>query len=184
MTPQPDTPTELVRAAVAALDAARWEDVLPLVRPEALRRFRDVQWRGMVASEARPALREPEGLSPEECFVRYLAASSPAEKLRQAIAISPKPPADPEMAVESALRAGLGIVVLGEICEGERQAHVLYRQMHDETPYDPEAPTGHLQVTTLDHADGRWWLRIDHTLLDPQGWTTVLAPDVEIAPES
>jgi hypothetical protein len=37
-------------------------------------------------------------------------------------------------------------------------------------------------VTTLDYVDGRWWLRIDHTLLAEQGWSFAWALDEEDAP--
>lgn len=219
------SPTEVVQAAVVALAAGRWGDLLPLVRKEAVQRFRDTCLRGLIESETWPArtveqvteeqpwlprevaayqaheeekqivaglparlaawgvstFRELEAVAPEEFFVRYLSASSPAAKLRQAMAVSPRPPEHPERALGEA--AGPKVVVLGEVREGSRHAHVLYRQLHGPAEvYDPEHPAGHVLVTHLDFEDGRWWLRIDHTLLDPHGWTMVWAPDDAGAP--
>jgi hypothetical protein len=223
--PAQGSPTEIVKAAVAALEAERWGDLLPLVPQEAVQRFRDTRLHSLIESETRPArtveqvlaeqpwlprevaayhaeqeerhvraglparlaewgvssFRELEALSPAEFFVRYLAASSPAAKLRVAIAVSPKPPKDPARALGEA--ASPKIIVLGEVGEGSIHAHVLYRQLHDPTEvYDPEHPAGHVSVTHLDFGEGRWWLRIDHTLLDPQGWMMVCAPDDSGAP--
>jgi len=56
---------------------------------------------------------------------------------------------------------------------------VLFRELHDGEPYDPDTTEGYIQVTTLDLIDGRWWLRIDHTLLAQQGWTYTVATDPE-----
>jgi hypothetical protein len=131
-----------------------------------------------LASWGVSSFRELEVLSPADFFIRYLAASSPSAKLRVALATSPEPPRV-DVAELLAEEARVRIVVLGEIAESRVQAHVLYRQLHGPERYDPDAPGGHLQVTTLDHIDGRWWLRIDHTLLDPQGWTIAWTLDPE-----
>jgi len=220
------SPTEVVQSAVAALEGERWDDILPLVRAEAVERLRDGKLRRLVESETRPSrsaehvaaeqpwlppevaayfaeqeelaamaglpeqralwgvssFRELEALSPAEFFIRYLAASSPSAKLRVALATSPKPPRV-DVAELLTEEARLRIVVLGEIIEGHGQAHVLYRQLHGPERYDPDAPGGHLRVTTLDHVNGRWWLRIDHTLLDPQGWMIAWTLDPEPAAE-
>lgn len=218
--PAHHSPTAIVKAAVAALEAGRWGDLLPLVPQQAVRRIREAQLRWLMESETRTAptaeeimaaqpwlprevaayhakqeqmqitaglpatragwgvssFRELETLSPPEFFIRYLEASSPAAKLRKAIAVSPQPPADPARALREA--ASPKIIVLGEVREGARHAHVLYRQLHDASEvYDPDEPEGHVRVTHVDFVDGRWWLRIDHSLLDPQGWLTVWAPD-------
>lgn len=214
--------TDVVRAAATALEAGRWEDVLPFVRPEAVQAHRDMHLGWLLLSEARaprtpeqlhaeqpwlprevaahfareeqrhvsaglPAMyaewgvssfRELESISPAEFFVRYLSASSPGAKLRAALAVSPRPPKDLAGALESAEDATRRRwVVLGEIAEGTRKAHVLYRELEGGEPYDPDATAGDVHVTTLDYADGRWWLRIDHSLLDPREGTFVWAPD-------
>lgn len=214
--------TDIVRAAVAALEAERWRDVLLLVRPEAVQAHRDTHVRWMVESETRAprtpeqllaeqpwlprdvaahyaeqeekhrtaglpvmraewgvsSFRELEALSPAEFFIRYLSASSPAAKLRAALAVSLRPPKDLATAIDAVAAAPRRQwVVLGEVAEGTRKAHVLYRELPGGERYDPDAPGGDVRITTLDHADGRWWVRIDHTLLDPQGWTFVWAPD-------
>jgi hypothetical protein len=214
--------TEVVQAAVAALEAERCGDVLPLVRPEALRTLRDTHLRWMIESERRasrtpeelqaeqpwlprevaayyaeqkhvtqglPVMRaewgvssltELEALSPAEFFIRYLSASSPAAKLRAALAVSPRPPKDPALAreaIEAAHRRHW--VVLGEVPEGTRKAHVLYRELAGDEQYDADSVAGDVRVTTLDYVDGRWWLRIDHTLLDQQGWVFAWAPNDE-----
>ena len=216
--------SEVVRAAVAALEAGRWEDVLPLVQPEAVQAHRDMHLGWMLLSEVRaprtpeqvqaeqpwlprevaahyateeqrhvtaglPAMyaewgvssfRELEALSPAEFFVRYLSVSSPAAKLRAALAVSPSPPRDLAGALESVeAMSRRQWVVLGEVAEGSRTAHVLYRELAGGEPYDPDAAAGDVRVTTLDHADGHWWLRIDHTLLDLREGTFVWAPDDE-----
>jgi hypothetical protein len=122
------------------------------------------------------SFRELEALSPAEFFVRYLSASSPAAKLRAAMAVSPKPPADPAGVLRQEIAPK--IIVLGEVREGSRHAHVLYRQLNEPNEvYDPESPGGHVRTTQVDYAEGRWWLRLDHTLVDPQGWLMVWGPD-------
>jgi hypothetical protein len=221
-------PTEVVRSAVAALEGERWEDILPLVRAEAVQELRDSTLRWLVQSETRPArsaeevraeqpwlppevaayvaeqeglavtaglpeqralwgvssFRELEALSPAEFFTRYLAASSPSAKLRLALATSPKPPRAGAVGLPPGAEMRMRFVVLGEVMEGSRQAHVLYRQLIDSEQYDPDAPGGHLRMTTLDHVDGRWWLRLDHTLLEPQGWMVAWTLDAEPSAES
>jgi hypothetical protein len=118
------------------------------------------------------SFRELEALSPAEFFVRYLAASTPAAKLRAALAVSHRPPADVERAVQAQRRRW---TVLGEVAEGPRTAHVVYReQWGDDGNMD-----GGVRLTTLDYVEGRWWLRIDHTLLAEQGWTYAWAPEEE-----
>lgn len=218
-----DSPTDVVRAAVAALEAERWSDVLPLVRPEAVQAFRDSHLPMLVGSETRqprtaeevqaeqpwiprevaayyaeeehtahtrgmPQLREEWGvssfsaleiLSPAEFFGRYLAASSFPARMRAALAVSPKPPEDAGDYVAAAQAARRRWIVLGEVREGARRGHVLFRELHGGEPYDPDTADGYIQVTTLDLIDGRWWLRIDHTLLAQQGWTYTVGIDPE-----
>jgi Arc/MetJ-type ribon-helix-helix transcriptional regulator len=222
--------SDVVQAAVAALEAERWEDVLPLVRPEAVKALRETRVRWMEASEMRSA-RTPEqvqaeqpwlprevaayyaeqdqqhaatglpmagaewgvssagelkALSPDEFFVRFLSAASPAAKLRAAIAVSPKPPKDLAGALASAAALNQRRwVVLGEVAEGNRQAHVIFRELSGGEQYDAEAPAGDVRVTTLDHVEGRWWLRIDHTLLEsPPAYSFVWAPDEDASTEA
>jgi hypothetical protein len=222
---QSDSPTDVVRAAVAALEAERWGDVLSLVRPEAVQAFRDSYLPMLVASETRqprtteevqaeqpwiprevaayhaeeehaahtrgmPQMRqewgvssfsELEPLSPAEFFGRYLAASSFPARMRAAIAVSPRPPRDAGDYVAAAQAARRRWIVLGEVREGTRRAHVLFRELHGGEPYDPDMAEGYIQVTTLDLIDGRWWLRIDHTLLAQQGWAYTVGIDDEQA---
>lgn len=209
--------TEVVRAAVAALEAERWQDVAVLVQPAALQRHRDTQLHWMLQSEERkprtsedlraeqpwlspeaaasfaeqerrhlsgslPALRaqwgvasfrELEALSPAEFFVRYLAASTPAAQFHAALAASHTPPRDAANALHAA--PARHWTVLGEVLEGTRTAHVVYRESAGEGGPDEEA--GSVRVTTLDHQEGRWWLRIDPLLLPQPGWSVVWAPD-------
>jgi hypothetical protein len=120
---------------------------------------------------------ELEALTPAEFFTRFLAASSPAARLRGALAISRKPPRDYDRALAAASESRRHLVVLGDVREGSRLAHVLYRDLLGGGTYDPDAEQGFPRVTTLDLVEGRWWLRIDHTLLHSQGWTYAWAPD-------
>jgi hypothetical protein len=206
--------TEVVQAAISAMEGERWADVVSLVRPEALQRHRDSHLRRLVESEQREprtpedlqaeqpwlprevaafyaeqeqkhvtgglpvmraqwgvaSFRELETLAPAEFFARYLAASTPAAKLRAACAVSNRPPPDVESAVQAQRRRW---TVLGEVAEGSRTAHVVYReQWGDDGDID-----GGVRLTTLDYAEGRWWLRIDHTLLAEQGWSYAWAPE-------
>jgi hypothetical protein len=127
------------------------------------------------------SFRELETLSPAEFFARYLAASTPAAKLRIALAVSHKPPPDVESAVQEAEAAHRRRwIVLGEVAEGTRTSHVVYREQWGGDGAD-DVPGG-VRVTTLDYVDGRWWLRIDHTLLAEQGWSFAWALDEEDAP--
>jgi hypothetical protein len=123
------------------------------------------------------SFRELEALSPEDFFIRYLATSSPSAKLRMALATSPRPPRDDIAAQIADAAARPVILVLGAIMEGDRQAHVLYRESHPADEHDGNVLPGDVRVTTLDLVDGRWWLRIDHTLLDRQGWTVAWTVD-------
>jgi hypothetical protein len=125
------------------------------------------------------SFRELEALSPADFFIRYMGASSPSAKLRVALATSPMQPRAGAAGLPPGAEMRMRFVVLGEIMEGSRQAHVLYRQLIGSEQYDPDAPGGHLRMTTLGHVDGRWWLRLDHTLLDPQGWTIPWTLDPE-----
>ena len=186
MTIEHESPEAVVRAALAALHDKRWVDLLPLVRPVALRAHRDLHLRYLVAMEAAPA-RDAGTIRAEQ---PWLSAPDAAERARQA--------AEHRAAALPALRAVWGVVslreldalspadflvrflaatdgspagetagrwrVLGEVMEDDRLAHVVYR----------EAPSGMaasafesmpVRVTTLDRADGLWWLRVDDTLL-------------------
>lgn len=221
MAPAYASATEVVQAAIAAMEGERWADVASLVRPEALQKHRDSQLRWLVESERRgprtsgdlqaeqpwlprevaafyaaqdqkhvtsglsvmraqwevSSFRELEALSPAEFFARYLAASTPAAKLRAALTLSHRPPAD----VESAARAAESATprqwtVLGEVAEGTRTAHVVYRQRWGD---DAAQVGGGVRVATLDYADGRWWLRTDDTLLAEQGWSYAWAPEAD-----
>ena len=212
--------TEVVQAAITAMEGEHWADVAALVRPEALQKHRDSQLRWLVQSEQRgprtPAdlhaeqpwiapevaafyaaqdlkhatdglavmraqwgvtsFRELEPLSPADFFARYLAASTPAAKLRAALATSHRPPADAESAAQAAKSAtGRRWVVLGEVAEATGAAHVVYRERWG----DAESPGGGgaVKVTTLDYVDGRWWLRADDALLSEQGWSYAWAPE-------
>jgi Arc/MetJ-type ribon-helix-helix transcriptional regulator len=222
--------SDVVQAAVAALEAERWEDVLPLVRPDAVKALRETRVRWMEESEMRSA-RTPEqvqaeqpwlprevaayyaeqdqqyatagmpmpgaewgvssaselrALSPDQFFVRFLSAASPAARLRAAIAVSAKPPKDLAGALASAAALNQRRwVVLGEVAEGTRRAHVLFRELAAKAQYDAEAPAGEVRVTTLDHVEGRWWLRIDHTLLEsPPTYSFVWAPEEDASTEA
>jgi hypothetical protein len=212
---------EVVKAAVAALEAERWADVVPLVHPEALQRHRDTQVRWMVEMEQRaprtpeelraeqpwlspevasfyaeqerthvtgglPGMREQwgvasfrelEALSPAEFFVRYLSASSPPAKLRVALAESRNPIRDVATTFPAAAAAHRRRwAVLGEVVEGTGKAHVVYRERYGAGD-DANEQAGDVRVTTLDYTHGRWWLRIDTSLLDQQGWSFVWTPE-------
>jgi hypothetical protein len=222
--------SDVVQAAAAALEAERWLDVLPLVRPEAVQALRDTRVRWMEELEMRPA-RTPEqvlaeqpwlprevaayyaeqdqqyvaagaqvtwaewgvssvgelkALSPDEFFVRYLSAASPAAKLRAALTASHKPPKDLAGVLASAAALNKRRwVILGEIAEGTRRAHVLFRELAAGKQYDGEEPDGDVRVTTLDFAEGRWWLRIDHTLLEsPPAYSFAWAPGDDDPPST
>jgi hypothetical protein len=125
------------------------------------------QW-GVTAS-----FRELEALSPAEFFARYVAASSPAARLRVALATSHRPPADLDHAArvaEPSTRRRR--IVLGEVAEGTGTAHVVYRERWGDNEFD-----GGVRIATLDHVDGRWWLRTDDALLSEQGWSFAWAEE-------
>jgi hypothetical protein len=202
------------------MEGERWADVVQLIRPDALRRYRDSHLRWLIESEQRGArtpedlqaeqpwlprdvaafyaeqdqkhvtgsqsvlraqwgvgsFRELEALSPAEFFARYLAASSPASKLRAALIMSHRPPADVESAAQSAgAAARRRWTVLGEVAEGPGMAHVVYRERWGEDSADEVG--GGIRVTTLDYVDDRWWLRIDDALLSEQAWSYAWAPE-------
>lgn len=120
------------------------------------------------------SFRELEALSPAEFFTRYLAASTPVAKLHAALAASHRPPADMESALEASASAHRPRwTVLGEVVEGTGMAHVVYRERWGDSDED----AGGIRVTTLDYRDGRWWLRIDHTLLAQQRWSFAWTPN-------
>jgi hypothetical protein len=212
--------TEVVQAAIAALEGERWADVVSLVRPEVLQRHRDSHLRWLVESEQRgprtpedlqaeqpwlprevaafyaeqdqkhvtgglsvmraqwevASFRELEALSAAEFSARYLAASTPAAKLRAALVVSHRPPADVESAAQAAAPATRRRwTVLGEVAEGTRMAHVVYRERWGDDGADEGG--GRVRVTTVDYADGRWWLRMDDPLLSEQGWSYAWAPE-------
>lgn len=122
------------------------------------------------------SFRELEALSPAEFLARYLAASTPAAKLRAALAMSHRPPADVESALQSASSATRRRwTVLGEVAEGTDTAHVVYRERLGD--HDMDQAGGGVRVTTLDYVDGRWWLRMDDALLSEQGWSYAWAPE-------
>jgi len=218
-----DSPAEIVRAAVAAMEVERWSGVLPLVRPEAVQAFRDSYLPMLIDAETRqprtaeevkseqpwiplevaayyaaeehtaltrglPQMRaewgvssfsELESLPAAEFFARYLAAYSFPARMRAAMAVSPKPSTDAASYKAAAEAARRRWIVLGDVREGTRRAHVLFREMPGGESYDADTAEGHIQVTTLDLIDGRWWMRIDHTLLAQQGWTYTVAVDPE-----
>ena len=212
---------DVVRAVVAALEGERWDEVVPFVRPDALRKYRDTEVRRMVWMERRaprtpeqiraeqpwvtpevatfyaeqerthtaaslPAeraqwgvasFRDLQALSPAEFFIRSLAASTPAARMRTALAVSHNPPTDPAGAVRAA-EAGSrrSWVVLGEVAEGTDKAHVVYRERMAASGMEGDH-AGEIRVTTLDYADGQWWLQMGPPLLDHQGWSFVWAPE-------
>jgi hypothetical protein len=118
------------------------------------------------------SFRELEALSPAEFFVRYLSASSPAAKLRAALAMSRNPPHDAATSLPAAEAAHRRRwTVLGEVAEGTDKAHVVYRERYG-AGNDANEGAGDVR-----YAQGRWWLRIDNSLLDQQGWSFVWTPD-------
>jgi hypothetical protein len=212
--------SDVVRAVVAALEGERWAEVVPFVRPDALREYRDTEVRRLVWMEQRaprtpeqiraeqpwvtpevatfyaeqerthtaaslPAeraqwgvtsFRDLQALSPAAFFVRYLAASTPAARMRMALAVSHNPPRDVAGAVRSA-EAGSrrSWVVLGEVAEGTDKAHVVYRERMAASGIEG-GHAGEVRLTTLDYADGQWWMRMGPPLLDHQGWSFVWDP--------
>jgi hypothetical protein len=149
-----------VAAAYAAQDQKHVTDGLSVMR---------VQWG--VAS-----FRELEPLSPADFFARYLAASTPSAKLRAALAVSHRPPADLDSAAQAAKSATRRRkVVLGEVVEVTGTAHVVYREHWGDD--DAAEVGGGVKVTTLDYVDGRWWLRADDALLSEQGWSHAWVPE-------
>jgi hypothetical protein len=214
------TATEVVQAAVAAMEAEHWGDVLAMVKPEAVQALRDSRLPSLVELEGRVArtpeqvqseqpwlpptvaafyaeqehtyatqglavtraewgvssLRELEKLSPSEFFIRYLAASSPAAVIRAALANSRKRKDWPSIQEAVELARLRQWVVLGEVTEGTDKAHVVYREFFG-VERDADSVGSDVRLTTLDFSDGRWWLRIDHTLLSQHGWGYAWAPD-------
>ena len=131
-----------------------------------------LQQQRMAASRVEPQLRtewgvqtsfaELENVPPADFLVRFLRASSPAAKSRIALAMAGLSPAE-----AAGVKYAPGAVpqqqwvVLGEVREGSRMAHVLYRELYDGDVYDPEAPHGApVQVTTVEFVDGQWWLSL------------------------
>ncbi|HET7231717.1 MAG TPA: hypothetical protein VFJ16_17025 [Longimicrobium sp.] len=51
MTSEPQSATDVVRAAAAALEAQRWTDVVPLVHPDSLESFKEAQLRRLRRDE-------------------------------------------------------------------------------------------------------------------------------------
>ena len=73
------TATEVVQAAVAAMQAERWGDVLPLVRPEAVQALRDSRLRSLVELEGRVA-RTAEQVRSEQPWLPPAVAAYYAEQ--------------------------------------------------------------------------------------------------------
>ena len=216
-------PEEIVRAAVAALEAERWADVVPLVAPAALTQFRSTRVAAMVeltrrvprtleqvlaehpglsteaaqrhadqervwAERGGPALlhewgvedaSELEALSDAEFLTRFLAASSPAARLRAAWAVSNPPPDGPPPDATGYLPR-IHWTVLDSVIEDDRTALVRFRQhwgAKDEPDGSEEA--GRIRVTTLDRTAMGWRLRIDSSLLAQQYGVSVHRPDGE-----
>lgn len=122
-------------------------------------------------------LRELEKLAPPEFFIRYLAASSPAAMVRAALAVNHKRKDWPRIQEEMEGAGRRQWVVLGEVAEGTDKAHVVYRELLGVEGYDPDSVGSDVRLTTLDFSDGRWWLRIDHTLLSQHGWGFAWVPE-------
>lgn len=111
---------------------------------------------------------ELEELSDAELLARFLAASSPAARLRAAWSASDLPPdAPPPRAAEHLPRVRWR--VLGSVIEDDRYALVSFRQLWGEEG-EPEGPdeSGRTRVTTLDRTPLGWRLRIDSSLLAQQ----------------
>lgn len=122
------------------------------------------------------SFRELEALPPAEFFVRYLSVSTPAAKLRAALAVSRTPSHDVTTSLPAAEAAHRRRwVVLGEVAEGTDKAHVVYRERYG-AGNDANEGAGEVCVTTLDYVQCRWWLRLDNSLLDQQGWSFVWTP--------
>jgi hypothetical protein len=214
------SPEDVVRAAIAALEAERWADLLPLVDPSALaplaesfvpalremaaRRPRTAEeiresepWLPLPVAEyqaeqertwvekGRPQLlrdwgvrdlSELEPLSPDELFVRYVAANSPGARFRQALAVSDVTIDEAEME-EAVHPPSLRRTVIGSVVEAEEGfAHVLFREHYDG---EGSGITPNVRMTTLVRTPAGWRLQMDGSLLVYQGWMHVhrTAPD-------
>jgi hypothetical protein len=208
-----DAPPEaVVRAAVAALEAERWADVVPLVAPAALAQFRSSRVAALIEL-ARRVPRTPEqieaehpGLSPEavkhhadqeriwsergtpallhewgvkdireldalsdaELLTRFLAASSPAARLRASWAVGDTPLNAPAPDAAEHLPR-LRWRVLESVIENDHHAHVSFRQFwHNDGGAQGSEEFGRVRVTTLDRTPMGWRLRIDSSLLAQQ----------------
>jgi len=171
---RPRTPEEIREAepwlplAVAEYQAGEERAWLEQGRPQLLR-----EWG--VAD-----LAELELLSPEELFVRYLAANSPGARFRHALAAS-HPPVDahPDELAEDP-PPGPRRMVIGSVVEGDRFAHVLFREQYGD---DASGITPHVRLTTLIGTQAGWRLQVDGSLLVYQGWMRVYRTEPDAADE-
>lgn len=110
---------------------------------------------------------ELEALSDAELLTRFLAASSPAARLRAAWAVSDAPDGPAPEATDHLPPVRWS--VLGSVIEDDRYAHVSFRQLWGaERESDGPEESGRIRVTTLDRTPLGWRLRIDSSLLAQQ----------------
>ena len=115
---------------------------------------------------------ELEHLTPSELFVRYASANSPAARLRHAWAVSHTPVEDPAAEAAKHPQPAIRRVVIGSVVEGDRFAHVLFRERYGED--DPGSRvTPRVRMTTLVGTAAGWRLQLDGSLLMQQGWMRV-----------
>ena len=115
---------------------------------------------------------ELELLTPGELFVRYASANSPAARLRHAWAVSHTPVDDPAAEAAKHPQPMIRRVVIGSVVEGDRFAHVLFREDFGDDGSDGRV-TPHVRMTTLVGTPAGWRLQLDGSLLMQQGWMRV-----------
>lgn len=117
--------------------------------------------------------------TPEELFVRYMAANSPGARLRHAWAVSHTPVDDPEAEVAKYPPRPRRMTVVGSVVE-DQYAHVVFREHYGD---DSASITPFVRLTTLVRTPGGWRLQMDGSLLVQQGWMRAYRPDDAPAPD-
>lgn len=171
--PPPETPESVVQAVVDALEEGRLAEILPMIDPAELPRWRRRTLSMLRHAEAEPEgaavlaewgvalLPELEGLSDADLFERWLRAFSLEARMRIGFLPDHVPPPP-----------RIRRTVLGGVREGDSLAHVLYR----EAAAGPGAQPGSVRIATLRRTGAGWRLGMDYDLLGYTAWHFGPAP--------
>lgn len=166
-----DEPADVVREIVAALAERRWGDVLARMdRVDLVERWevgtramlRSGRWVPAAVLAAEWGIAPPDaadGLSVDDLFIRWLAASSPEARIRAAWGGSPRPSA-PRIRRK----------VLGAVARDEDHVEVAYEEAWDIPPRPPE-----VRSITLRRTVEGWKALVDHDLLANARWNVAPA---------